>query len=106
MPFIANSDAERTEMLQEIGVASFDELIADIPEEIRLKRALDLFPAMGEPEVKRLLEKMASSNAWAVSRCWTFVLPSNHDSMDSWMRVPASAACLPVSLESATIRAM
>ena len=63
MPFIANTDAERAEMLQEIGVESFDELIADIPEQIRLKRALDLFPAMGEPEVKSLLEKMASSNA-------------------------------------------
>ncbi|NTV67071.1 MAG: aminomethyl-transferring glycine dehydrogenase subunit GcvPA [Chlorobaculum sp.] len=63
MPFIVNTDAERAEMLQQIGVQSFDELIADIPEEIRLKRALDLFPAMGEPEVKHLLEQMAASNA-------------------------------------------
>jgi len=63
MPFIVNSDAERAEMLSQIGVENFESLIADIPEEIRLQRALDLFPAMGEPEVKRLLEQMASSNA-------------------------------------------
>ncbi|HHE31882.1 MAG TPA: aminomethyl-transferring glycine dehydrogenase subunit GcvPA [Chlorobaculum parvum] len=63
MPFIVNADAERSEMLQQIGVENFEELIADIPEEIRLKKALDLFPAMGEPEVKRLLEQMASRNA-------------------------------------------
>jgi len=63
MPFIVNTDAERAEMLREIGVENFEALIADIPEEVRLKKALDLFPAMGEPEVKSLLEKMASSNA-------------------------------------------
>jgi len=54
---------ELAEMLREIGVENFEALIADIPEEIRLKKALDLFPAMGEPEVKSLLEKMASGNA-------------------------------------------
>ncbi|NTU57630.1 MAG: aminomethyl-transferring glycine dehydrogenase subunit GcvPA [Chlorobiaceae bacterium] len=63
MPFIVNSDAERAEMLRQIGVQGFDDLIADIPAEIRLQKALDLFPAMGEPEVKRLLEKMSQQNA-------------------------------------------
>jgi glycine dehydrogenase subunit 1 len=62
MPFIVNSDAERAEMLRQIGVEGFDDLIADIPAEIRLQKALDLLPAMGEPEVKRLLEQMAKQN--------------------------------------------
>ncbi|MCE1275001.1 MAG: glycine dehydrogenase, partial [Chlorobiales bacterium] len=63
MPFIVNTDAERAEMLRQIGVGSFEDLVVDIPEEIRLKRALDLFPAMGEPEVRRLLEQLSMSNA-------------------------------------------
>jgi glycine dehydrogenase subunit 1 len=63
MPFIVNTDADRAEMLRKIGVGSFEELVVDIPEEIRLKRALDLFPAMGEPEVQRLLEQLSMSNS-------------------------------------------
>jgi glycine dehydrogenase subunit 1 len=63
MPFIVNTDAERAEMLRKIGVEGFEDLVVDIPEEIRLKRALNLFPAMGEPEVKRLLEQLSMRNA-------------------------------------------
>ena len=63
MPFIVNTDAERAEMLRQIGVEGFNDLIADIPAEIRLQKALDLFPAMGEPEAKRLLEQLALQNA-------------------------------------------
>ena len=62
MPFIVNTAGEREEMLRAIGVSSFDDLIADIPEEIRLKKALDLFPASDEPEVRKLLEWLASAN--------------------------------------------
>jgi glycine dehydrogenase subunit 1 len=63
MPFIVNTDAERAEMLRQIGVDGFDDLVGDIPAEIRLKKALDLFPAMGEPEVRRLLEQLSARNA-------------------------------------------
>jgi len=62
MPFIVNTDREREEMLQAIGVSSFDALLVDIPEEIRLKRALDLFPALDEPQVRKLLEGLAAAN--------------------------------------------
>ncbi len=62
MPFIVNTDREREEMLQAIGVSSFDALLADIPEEIRLNRALDLFPALDEPQVRKLLEGLAAAN--------------------------------------------
>lgn len=62
MPFIVNTADEREEMLQAIGVSSFDDLLVDIPEEIRLKKALDLFPASDEPEVRKLLEGLASAN--------------------------------------------
>ena len=46
MPFIVNTASEREEMLRAIGAGSFEELIADIPQEIRLKKALDVFPAL------------------------------------------------------------
>jgi glycine dehydrogenase subunit 1 len=63
MPFIVNTDAERADMLRQIGVGSFDELLVDIPADIRLSRALDLFPAMGEPEARQLLEELSMRNA-------------------------------------------
>ena len=62
MPFIVNTASEREEMLRAIGAASFDELIADIPEEIRLKKALEVFPALDELQVRKLLEGLASAN--------------------------------------------
>jgi glycine dehydrogenase subunit 1 len=62
MPFIVNTASEREEMLRAIGAASFDDLIADIPEEIRLKKALDVFPALDELQVRKLLEGLASAN--------------------------------------------
>lgn len=62
MPFIVNTASERDEMLKAIGVSSFDDLLVAIPEEIRLKRALDLFPASDEPQVRKLLEGLASAN--------------------------------------------
>ncbi len=62
MPFIVNTASEREEMLRAIGANSFDDLIADIPEEIRLKRALDILSASDEPQVRKLLEWLASAN--------------------------------------------
>ena len=62
MPFIINTEREREEMLLAVGVNSFDDLIADIPEEIRLKRTLDILPASDELQVRKLLEGLASAN--------------------------------------------
>ncbi|NTU96474.1 MAG: aminomethyl-transferring glycine dehydrogenase subunit GcvPA [Chlorobiaceae bacterium] len=62
MPFIVNTAAEREEMLRAVGAASFEDLLKDIPEEIRLEKPLDLFPALDETRVKKLLEGLASSN--------------------------------------------
>ena len=62
MPFIVNTEIEREGMLRTIGVSSFDDLIVDIPEDIRLKRALDILPASDEPQVRKLLEGLAAAN--------------------------------------------
>lgn len=42
MPYVANTDQNRKEMLEKIGVRSFGELLKDIPEELRLKKPLNL----------------------------------------------------------------
>ncbi|MEI8032074.1 MAG: aminomethyl-transferring glycine dehydrogenase subunit GcvPA [Chlorobiaceae bacterium] len=63
MPFIVNTPAEREEMLKAIGASSFEELILDIPEEIRLKRALELAAPSDEPQVRKLLEGLAAANS-------------------------------------------
>jgi glycine dehydrogenase subunit 1 len=56
------TDSDREEMLAAIGVASVDELFRDIPAGVRFDRALDLEPALSEPELVRHLEELAAKN--------------------------------------------
>ena len=42
MRYIPNSPDERAEMLQQLGAASIDNLFDSIPEELRLRRNLDV----------------------------------------------------------------
>ena len=42
--YLALTDADREAMLQAIGGAAIEELFADIPEQVRLKRELELPP--------------------------------------------------------------
>ena len=60
--YLALTDADREAMLQAIGVASIEELFADIPEQVRLKRELELPPPASELEVERELSALASRN--------------------------------------------
>ena len=53
---------EQAEMLAAIGVDSIDELFAQIPDEVRLNRPLDLEDGMSESEVYRLLAGLADTN--------------------------------------------
>jgi glycine dehydrogenase subunit 1 len=62
MPFIPNTDADRQKMLNVIGVKNFDELIAAIPNEVRMKKDLNLPPALSEFEVIKLMKKYANKN--------------------------------------------
>ena len=63
MPYIPNTDANRADMLRKIGVKSFDELIADIPAEIRCQADLKLPAALSEMEVVREVKQLAARNA-------------------------------------------
>ncbi len=60
-PYIPLTDEDRTAMLAAAGVASTDELFEDVPIEHR-DPALDLPPALSEPELMRELAALAARN--------------------------------------------
>ncbi len=53
MPFIPNTDADRQAMLERIGVKNFDELISNIPDELRFKGEFKLSKPLSEMEIAR-----------------------------------------------------
>ena len=65
MSFLSLTPADREAMLERIGVATVEELFRDIPEAVRLRRPLDLEPALTEAELARHLEELAGRNAAA-----------------------------------------
>ncbi|TAL70014.1 MAG: aminomethyl-transferring glycine dehydrogenase subunit GcvPA [Bacteroidetes bacterium] len=62
MSFVPNTDDDRKLMLEKIGVSSFEELIENIPDSIRLKKPLDLPPKLSEYEVVKLMQSYANKN--------------------------------------------
>ena len=60
-PYIPNTDEDRRAMLDVIGVATADELFADIPPELRIE-SLDLPPALPEQELVREMAALAARN--------------------------------------------
>ncbi len=62
MSYVPNTDQNRKEMLEKIGVRNFSELIQAIPESIRLQDELKLPPSSSELELTRLLGELANLN--------------------------------------------
>jgi glycine dehydrogenase subunit 1 len=62
MSYLSLTDADREAMLEAIGVSSVEELFAQVPEGVRLRRELALPPALGEAELARHLEDLAGRN--------------------------------------------
>jgi glycine dehydrogenase subunit 1 len=60
--YLSLTDADREEMLAAIGVSSVDELFEQVPPAVRLGRELDVPPALGEAELARHIEELASRN--------------------------------------------
>ena len=65
--YTSATDTDRAAMLEAIGVASTDELFADIPEKLRLERPLELPDGRSETEVFDQLAALAARNADADS---------------------------------------
>jgi glycine dehydrogenase subunit 1 len=61
-PYLALTEDDREEMLKTIGVSSVEELFRDIPAGVRLRRELDLEPALSEQELSAHLSELAARN--------------------------------------------
>jgi glycine cleavage system P protein (glycine dehydrogenase) subunit 1 len=62
MSFLSLTEQDREQMLETIGVDAIDELFEQIPVGVRLGRALELEPALSEPELVAHLTELAASN--------------------------------------------
>jgi glycine dehydrogenase subunit 1 len=60
--YTSATDRDREAMLAAIGVGSVEELFAELPEAVRLRRALDLPPGLPEQEVYAELRELAARN--------------------------------------------
>lgn len=62
MSYIPNTQEEQREMLNHLGLASIEDLLTPVPEEVRLHRPLNLPRALPEPDLKRLMTTLAAQN--------------------------------------------
>jgi glycine dehydrogenase subunit 1 len=90
-PYIPNSAPKvKAKMLEEIGVKDIDELYKDIPENLRLKREMDLPEALpSEYALKRHVEKILSKNktcqeniSFLGGGCWQHYVPAVCDEIN------------------------
>ena len=61
--YLPHTAEDRQEMLAAIGVKESMDLFCDIPEKIRLHRALNLPAPLSEPELAKYFQKLAAANA-------------------------------------------
>lgn len=62
MPFIPNTVENEKQMLNSLGLQSFEDLLTEIPESIRYNGELKLSKPLSELEVLKMLRKMAKKN--------------------------------------------
>ena len=62
MSYIPNTHQDQQAMLDSLGLPSLEALLAPVPENVRLRRPLDLPAALSEPDLKRILYSMAAKN--------------------------------------------
>lgn len=63
MRYLPKSDSERREMLDAMGAASLESLVAHLPAEVRLNRPLDLAPGISEYEIVDYFRELGQKNA-------------------------------------------
>lgn len=62
MAYLYSTPEQQQEMLQAIGVESMETLLRQVPDELRLKRDLDLPPALTELELEQHTRRLAARN--------------------------------------------
>jgi len=60
--YIPNTEEDRVQMLSELGLSDISELFADIPEEMKPSRELDLPESLSEPELTNFMRSLAGKN--------------------------------------------
>jgi len=63
MRYIPATEEQKKEMLKEIGVSSFEELIKSVPQSLQLKEKLNIPEAMSESELEDKIHHIANNNA-------------------------------------------
>lgn len=63
MPYVPHTDAEIKAMLRAIGINSVEELFNVIPDDLRLKKPLNLPPGLSEQELVAEMKKLGARNA-------------------------------------------
>lgn len=76
--YVPNTAEQQQAMLSAIGVATIDDLLTAIPDTVRLKRLLDLPPALTEPALRRHLVSLAEKNA-DIDHQLSFLGAGNYD---------------------------
>lgn len=91
-PYIPNSSPEaQQEMLAELGLKSLEDLHIEVPEELKLKKSLELPEAFGsEYELKRAVDKIIGKNRSTAeclnflgAGCWQHYVPAVCDEINS-----------------------
>jgi glycine dehydrogenase subunit 1 len=62
MSYVPNTQEEQQAMLEHLGLSSIDDLLTPVPDEVRLDHSLALPPALSEPDLKRVMSRMAAKN--------------------------------------------
>ncbi|MBH0329407.1 glycine dehydrogenase [Brevibacillus brevis] len=60
--YLPQTDQDKREMLETLGISSVEELFADIPEEVRFKGALNIPEALSEPDLVKYFTHLANKN--------------------------------------------
>lgn len=70
MPYVPHSEADTAAMLKTIGVNSIDELFVEIPDDLKLKRELNVPSGMDEYALGRMMAGLAAKNLDATRTDW------------------------------------
>ena len=62
MSYVPNTPEEQHAMLESLGLSTLEDLLEPVPAEVRLQAPLDLPPALSEPDLKRVMSRMAARN--------------------------------------------
>jgi len=72
MSYISNSEIDRKKMMHLLGIKSFDELIRNLPADIKLKNDLNIPAGVSELEVRNIFKELTEKNE-SVDSCVSFL---------------------------------